>query len=144
MSNKFIDPENIKDIEEKIKNCPTIKDINDLVNITFPTWIVGFIDKYSDDYSHLNTNWELLSKKNININPTQIIIVDNILYDDNHKLIQIFIDLYTMVGFLVRTKNDVFICKICNKAIPNLEMYKRMKEMNINVPEKWSNKCSKC
>jgi hypothetical protein len=39
----YEDPKNTEDIIENIKNCPTIKEINDLVELTFPKWILYYL-----------------------------------------------------------------------------------------------------
>jgi hypothetical protein len=141
----FKDPENVEDIKETLKTLPTMKDILDLINKVFPNWIVTFFDKYSNDYPHLDKNWELITKE-LNIPKSQILIVENIYNkdDEEHLLINLFCDIFTRSGFIVRRKNEIFPCEVCNAAIPNNESYNKMKESNIQVPETWTQKCTTC
>ncbi len=141
--NNYSDPSNLESILESIKTLPTIKDILDLVKSVFPSWIVCFLKKFSNDYPHMETNWNILIK-NHNIRKGQIMIVDYLIDDDNHKLINIFTEIFTQAGFVVRTKYELFPCETCNSAIPSLAFYNKMKEQKLNIPEKWDKKCSNC
>lgn len=143
MTDKYIDPENVQEIIENVKNCPTIKDINDLINKIFPDWILYYLVKYSDDYPHLEYNWNS-TVKTYNLRKGKILIVDEIVKDDSHLLIDLFCNIYTQIGFIVRTKDEILPCKVCDKAIPSQESYNKMKELNMNIPEKWDSKCINC
>ncbi len=57
-TSSYTDPENIEDIFEKIKEAKTIKDVKELIDRTFPTWIVNFTNSYSSDYACLQNNWQ--------------------------------------------------------------------------------------
>lgn len=142
---KFKDPENLEEIRDLITKCPTLKEIIELIEQIYPNWIITFLHKYSDDYPHLEKNWEILTKKT-NINKTQILIVEYIDDEDdgNHELIQLFVQLFNEIGFIVRSKEEIFPCKICKAAIPHIPSYNKMKELNLEVPEVWNDKCSKC
>jgi hypothetical protein len=143
ISNKYIDPSNLEDILEQIKTLPTLKEVLELSKSTFPDWIICFLDKFSQDYPHMENNWNTLTSKH-NIRKGQIMIINYIIDDDNHRLINIFAEIFTQAGFVVRTKNELFPCEVCNSAIPSLGFYNKMKEQNLNVPENWSKKCSTC
>lgn len=140
---KFIDPKNISDILEEIKNAPSMKDIYEIIEKVYPGWILMFLVKYSDDYNHIQRNWEYACKEN-KLNKGQIMIVDTLEFDDDHKLIQIFCEIYAKSGFMVRGKDELYPCEICDCAIPCEESYNIMKQKGLNVPEKWSNRCIKC
>ena len=142
---KFKDPENLEEIKNLITQCPTLKEVIDLIEKIYPNWIITFLDKYSDDYPHLYANWEILSKET-NTKRTQILIVEyiNAEEDENHELLQIFVQLFTKIGFIVRSKEEIFPCRICKAAIPHRPSYEKMKELKIDVPEVWNDKCSKC
>ena len=84
---KYIDPPNIEEILEQIKNMPTLGDIKVLLDQIFPDWLVGTIDEYSKDYPTLNKNWKDVCKM-IGVPTLQIILINNnMIIDDNHKLI---------------------------------------------------------
>ena len=139
----YTDPKNVEEVIENIKNCPTIKDINNLLENTFPGWILYYLVKYSDDYPHLESNWNSVIEK-YNIKKGKIMIVDEIISDENHTLINLFCNIYTQVGFIVRSKNELIPCKVCDKAIPSEESYNKMKKLNIIVPDEWQVICKNC
>lgn len=143
MTDKYIDPKNVKEIIESIKNCPTIKDINDLISKIFPDWILYYLVKYSDDYPHLEYNWNS-AVNTYNLKKGKIIVVDEIKKDDSHSLVNLFCNIYTQVGFIVRDKTEIIPCEVCDKAIPAEELYNKMKKQNLNIPSKWNSKCIKC
>ena len=127
----FKDPNNIYEIKELIKKFPSLKEIIDLINQVFPGWIITFLDKYSDDYPHLESNWNILTKET-NIQKAKILIVEKIDEGDDYELIQIFVQLFNKIGFIVREKTEIFPCKMCKSAIPHKPSYDKMKELNIN------------
>ena len=144
--NDYVDPENVDEILEKIKSCATIKEIDNLIKETFFNWIVEFLDRYSYDYPHLQTNWEIITKQ-FNIKHAKIMIVDKTVNDNDEKysLIRVFSEIFTQSGFIVRSKDELFSCKICGGAIPNEETYNKIKETGLSlIPEKWDTKCIDC
>ena len=143
MTDKYIDPKNVEEIIETIKNCPTVKHINDLIDKIVPGWILYYLVKYSDDYPHLEYNWKSSIEK-YNLRKGKIIVVDEIKKDDSHSLINLFCNIYTQIGFIVRDKTEIIPCKVCDKAIPCEKSYNKMKELNLNVPSEWNSKCVKC
>jgi hypothetical protein len=141
---KYADPPNVDNIIDKIKNLPTLGDIKPLVDEYFPDWIVGIIDSYSEDYPMLEKNWRHVCKQ-LNVTPVKIIIVDcNIILDDTHKLVSLFSEILTKSGFCVRSKNHLFPCKKCGKALPQPEFYDLLKPNHSNIPTKWSIICENC
>ena len=144
MSDTYKDPENLEAIINDIQNLNSLKDVNDFINTIYPGWILFFLHKYSHDYPHLQSNWEFSSKKN-NTKPAKIMIVDYFQYDNQHELINIFAEIYTLNGFVVRSKDDITPCNKCDCAIPSIDRFNQMKESNVKLNiDKWSNKCSKC
>jgi hypothetical protein len=140
----YKDPENRDEILDKIKDCETLKDINELIKEVYPTWIVNFIDNYSTDYPHLQANWKYVVRE-MNIKKGQILLIDDYKSDDDHKLIQIFFDIYTSLGFIVRKKDELIPCNICHRAIPNETLFKKMKDAKLNLKiDTWSSTCSTC
>ena len=142
----YSDPENKDEIIEKIRYCKTLKDIETLIIETFPNWIIKFSNKYSNDYPHLQSNWENISKE-FKIKNCQIIIVDKVIKenDEKHTLLIIFAELFTRSGFIVRDKDELIVCEVCNAAIPCEETYNMMKEKGIELPiNEWNPYCSEC
>ncbi len=141
---KYVDPDNVKEILTLITTKKTFGEIYDMICTIFPGWIISFADNYSKDYKHLSINWSIFSKE-INTNPAQIVIVDELYQEDQqHVLIQIFTEIFTKCGFQVRTKDDLILCKICHLAIPSQRNYIKMKELNLDVPEIWKDYCTTC
>ena len=144
MENKYKDPENFDTVFEKIKNSKTLKEINDLIIEIYPDWILHFLDSYSLDYPHLQKNWEIATEKN-NIKTAKIIIVEFLIKDEDHKLVNIFSEILTATGFIIRSKDELLYCETCNRAIPCENTFNSIKENNIKINiDTWSNKCSGC
>ena len=143
MQDLFKDPSNVDEIKEQIINCPTVKDVIEIINSVYPSWLVNTIDDYSEDYPHLTKNWEIICAK-FQIQKQKIIVVEDIVNDSEHTLVKFFADYFTSVGCIVRTKYDIVPCIVCNRGIPNEEIYNKMKELEMNVPEKWLAKCINC
>ena len=148
MSDKYVDPENIDDIIEQIKECKMHNDVMDLIIKTFPTWILGYPKKYSDDYPSLTNNWNFICEK-IGCKPLNVIIVDSVQFeeydkDNNHKLIRLFADILTRFGHSVRRSTEFIGCKVCGDAIPNQNLYNEMVSRKVPTPSCWRVKCEKC
>jgi hypothetical protein len=139
----FIDPRNTPQIIEKIKSLPTLGDIKPLLDETFPDWIIGSMTEYSSDYPHLQRNWETICKT-AKIKPVGIVIVKDIVFDDNHTLIQMFAETLTKAGFVVRRKGELMPCDNCNSAIPHPNLYDKMKLGGLPVPKRWARTCMNC
>jgi hypothetical protein len=72
-------------------------------------------------------------------------IVDYLNTGDDYSLIKIFSEIYTISGFIVRSKDELFPCSVCNKAIPNRETFNKIKELDIYLPiSDWDNTCFYC
>lgn len=141
----FKDPDEIslKGILDDLKNSKTTDEIQSTIEKSLPGWLIYSLDKYSDDYIHLQLNWENICEK-LNTNPKKIIIVEDIYFDRDHLLINIFCERMTREGYVVRRKCELQKCTICNSAIPTFLLYENMKYNKIIVPIKWTRKCSKC
>lgn len=144
LSEKYKDPPNTDEIMEKMKSLPTIRELNDLIEEIFPDWFVAFMVKYSPDYPNLTTNWNKICDI-AKTNPTHVMIVEEILNDENHLLINAFADCYTKAGFSLRRKREIIPCQKCNDiAVPSQYMWKVFQENHIPVPTVWSDKCAEC
>ena len=145
MSDKYNDPENLDKIVDKLKTIPTMKGIIDLVHEVYPGWILYYLKKYSHDYPHLQANWEFSCKEK-KVHPAQIIVVDYFKYTDENKLLNIFSEIFTLSGFIVRSKDDIIPCEKCDRAIPTLSRFNQMKtaeNLKLDITD-WSSTCSKC
>ena len=123
-----------------LSKLPTIKDVYDYIEKKYPNWIIDALDKYSEDYPILAKNWEQTAKE-AKVITQKIIIVKNLEADEQ----LVFCELLTGVGFHVSTQYEIIHCKICQNAIPSLQYYNNLKQINpTTIPENWSDKCISC
>ena len=123
----------------EVNELPTIKDVFDLIQSKYPNWIVDLVDRYSEDYPHLQNNWKKLaeiSKMKMN----KIVIVENFENEDQLS----FAELLSQSGFVVRTKTEFIPCTVCHSAIPTKTIYNKMKENIKQIDFEWNNKCRNC
>jgi len=140
----YKDPENIDTLLEKMKEVESIEDISDLVTNIFPTWIIGLLDDFSDDYPHIQKGWINMCKK-IGLKRNKIIIVDDMVFDKEHTFIIAIAECFTRAGFMVRRKSEYIPCKVCKKAVPSYQSWEVMKENYIPcIPTIWKDTCSTC
>ena len=141
----FKDPDNFEEILETLKETPTLEGVLQLIDKCFPNWIIAFLDRFCDDYPHLQDNWEKLCMMiDEEMKTTQILIVEDITFDDDHKLQKLFCELFTRTGFCVKRKVEFIPCPICNKAIPTEWYYDIIKTGKFEIPDVYSDKCSNC
>lgn len=138
---KYQDPDNTVEILLDIKNSPTIGDVKNLMDKTFPGLFITVLPSFSEDYPHLNDNW-LKICKSLNTTPKQIIILDN--YNEDSTLIQKFCECFTTAGFCVRKKMEFIPCQNCSKAIPSIPVYDLFKSNNFNIPKTYLSVCQNC
>lgn len=140
MSN-YNDPENYEEVFENIKNCPTIKEVIEVINKTYPDWIYGFFDGFSKDYPHLDNNWRKVCMQ-MKVSPSKVMLVKDFDFNnDNMKLINIFCELFTKCGFSIKKEREYIICKNCNLLIPVPEIYERFKNSGFSIPSNWNSEC---
>jgi hypothetical protein len=140
---KYRDPRDAIEIVEKLKTLPTIKDVKLFADNIFPGWFISSINEYSSDYPHLTDNWNTVCSL-IKCKRAQIIIVDDIIDDQDHTIVKMFAECFTLSGFNVRIKKEYFECSNCGRAIPSFKLWKSFKEKRLNIPEKWSTTCTNC
>ena len=142
---KYVDPENADEILEKIKTLPTMGEVKQLIEETFPEWFVALLDDYCPDYPQLRVNWRVVCHK-LGISPTKVVIVEEINFDDDkHKLTKTFAELLTRVGFSVRRKIEFTPCRVCHKAIPSPELHEQFRVRgDVKIPPTWSQYCVGC
>ena len=138
----YKDPENVEEILERLKTLPTLKEVKELIDQVFPTWIVTAIPGYSNDYKFFQNNWIMISGMG-HVPTTEILIVGDMVFDEDHILIRTFAELLTRSGFSVRRKQEFIPCETCGLAIPTLNFYNLIEERSV-IPPKWSSKCTSC
>jgi hypothetical protein len=145
----YKDPDNVIQILENLRQIPNLNGILQLIDEIYPKWIISFIDDYSPDYRFLKEGWEHICDES-NTKPTQIMIVDCIsmdVEDPTHSLIRALSELFTLMGFSVRGKAELYPCSVCSLAIPQKSVYDYFKNNVIkgkNVPTIWSKNCIGC
>jgi hypothetical protein len=149
MEKNYSDPENYQTIIEELKNCEKHNDVLKLIDTVYPLWIVKWCPKFSDDYPSFTHNWNFISKK-IGTKPLNVILVDYIHTDNTdknvytYKLLGFFCEILTAFGHCVRRKEEFTECTKCKSAVPSFIIYEQLKERHIEIPKKWSFKCSIC
>lgn len=141
-NNLHKDPENWQELLEKMKGLKTLGEVLEMFQTVFPGIVVGFLDGYSPDYPHLTEDWEKIASLN-NVTRKQIMILDNVSYSDNHKLIRHFCECFTRAGFSVKRKMEFIPCEKTGLAIPSEIMYHIYKSDDRIVPESYSQISSK-
>jgi hypothetical protein len=143
-TSSYVDTESMSEILESIKLAESHDEVIDLINTSFPGWIIGWPKRYSKDYPHFQNNWEFVCKKSQS-KTLSVIIVDQIIFNDpKYKVIQLFCELLTVFGHSVRRKEEFIGCKICGDAIPTQMVYNQLVERKIPVPTCWMVKCRTC
>ena len=143
-NNKYKDPKNKDEIIKETRNAKTHGDVMKIINRTFPGWILGCSEDYSDDYEHYKNTWKKICNK-IGCKMLNIVIVDYLVFKNkDYYLIEMFSELLTRFGHSVKTKFDFIQCSKCSKSIPVKENYNLLKNNNISVPDTWSDVCIKC
>ena len=144
MSIKYQDPSNTEEILDNIRLSQTLGEIKNILDNTFPGWFIGMLPKFSEDYPNLTDSWNKICLQT-NSEKKQIIIVDEINPDkDKHSLLYVFIELFTKMGFIVRTKQEIIPCEKCGCALPTQLSWSLYKKAKLNIPENWSQFCIKC
>lgn len=146
----FIDQPNKRDVIERIHNLNDEKDdekddekIQEFISSILPNWLVYSTDNYSDDYPHLRSNWNQICKMT-KTSPKKIVLVQDIVFDENHEVVKEMCEFMTKRGYVVRRAGEFIVCRTCMKAIPCIEVWHLLKEKGLNVPSEWSDKCRRC
>ena len=142
-SQKYLDPPNAIEIIEKVKTLPTIGDIKLLAEELFPGWCLSTAKEYSKDYPNLTENWKIVCKAT-KTTQAQILLVDDVFFEDENSIIRMFSECFTRAGFSVRKNNDYTECSKCKAIIPSLELWSIFKEKGFKVPITWSGDCVAC
>ena len=140
---KYKDPEQSDKLAQDILKITKLSTLQYYIDNLFPGWLVISLNKYCSDYPHFQNNWEKICKLS-GIEPNKIILVSDIFFDDDHKLMRLVCEHLTKHGCVVRRISEFVACEVCNAAIPCLEIYDQLRNRNIKTPKIWSRKCSEC
>lgn len=140
----MLDPENVTELNQKIDEIKSDDDLQTILKEVYPTWIDKVYNSYSPDYIYLQKNWEKICKE-IDIPVSKIVLVEDIIFDDKHTIINRLSEIMTSkFGYCVRRKNEFTSCPYCDKVIPCEELHAMMKAHNMPVPSKWMPRCKNC
>ena len=140
----YVDPSNTKDILNDLTECKTIGEVYHLIQQIFPEWVVCFLQDFCPGYPHLTKNWHTICK-DLEVTPTQIIIVRDLFTDEEHDLVKHFAECFTKAGFAVRRMGEYIPCTKCEKvAIPTSHSRNIMKKLELPIPENKTLICKKC
>jgi hypothetical protein len=140
----YQDPENADEIVEKLKECENHDQVVNLINETFPGWILGWPKRYGVDFPSFQNNWEYVCKKS-GTRTLSVIIVDTIVFNDTkYKLLKMFCEILTLFGHSVRRKGEFIGCKMCGDAIPSESVFLELVERKNTTLPCWMIKCREC
>lgn len=135
----FADTQERSEILSKLDS----KNFEELINQYYSGWLVASVLEYSSDYPHLQSNWKRICEMN-KVNTKKIVFVSDIIFDDNHKIINEIAERMTKEGYCIRRASEFIICSKCEKAIPCKPIWFLLKEKGFKVPKEWKNTCEKC
>lgn len=133
------------------------KELMEKINDFDKDWVCKILDRYSEDYPHLQKNWEKICKEVVKKETKKIILVNKIPVNkddkDYEKISLICKELYEK-GYIVRRDEEFIGCPVCQMAIPNENLYNKLRDFKnikdvklpkyFSIPEYWSEKCVKC
>lgn len=131
----------MSDILQELKEVKNAQEVGELIEKHYPAWITYGAEKYSEDYSHLQKNWENVCKL-ARTTPKKILLVKTVLFDGS-PLAQLC-NMLTYNGFCVRCSEDFIVCDRCMKVIPSMLLWEQMRQKGVPVPSTWSARCCKC
>ena len=128
-------------IIQELKEVKNSQEVGDLIEKHYPGWIVYGAERYSEDYSHLQKNWEKICGLS-RTTPKKILLVKSIVFD--RSPLSELCNMLTYNGFCVRCSEDFIVCDKCMNVIPSAPIWEQMRAKKVPVPEEWSARCSKC
>lgn len=146
--NHFIDPPNKDEIlatlELEAKNDNFDREqFREYVDRILPGWLVYATDQYSKDYPHLTNNWQRICEETKSRHE-QIVLVQDIKFDNDHLVLKTVCEIMTRRGYCVRRSEEFIVCDKCLKAIPCKDVWHLLKEKGLPVPNEWSRRCKEC
>ena len=141
----YTDPASTPEILQELRNLPTIGGVKELIDKTFPGWMIAALDGYCSDYPHLSRNWSTICDAAC-VGKTQILIVEDLCFDETHTLIRSFAECLTAAGFSIRRQKEFIPCQSCNIiAVPSPETHEFFKgKASVVQPDKWEPVCASC
>ena len=143
---KFKNPENTKEILSKISEMKTYEEFKNIIDETFPMWILNSCDKYTDDYPHFNSNWKKICEVQ-KITLKKIVLVKGIIFNDpDYSLLNNICEILTRFGYCVRRISEFTKCEKCNSAIPCIEIWEHLNTncKKFKIPKQWNCNCENC
>jgi len=131
------------EILDQLTSAQTIADAERVIERYYPNWLLLSLERYSEDYPHLQNNWLRLCQ-DMQTEPKKIVLVNEILFGDTPTTLNKICEFMTKKGYVVRRSNEFVACSVCERAIPCLEIWTFLKEKGFPVPSAWSNKCTSC
>lgn len=139
----FTNSEKRSEILAKIEDAKSKEDIEALIEEYYPDWLVYSLSGYSTDYPHLQSNWLKICEMS-KVTPKKIVLVANIIFDNEHTIINKVAEKMTHVGYCIRRVSEFIACPKCEKAIPCKDIWFLLKDKGFKVPKEWKNKCENC
>ena len=135
------DPESVS--IEDLRKLPTMKEVLEYTKTNYPNWIVGFADRYSDDYPHLTCTWVEMAKM-LKTEPSQIMLVSYVperLNLKQHPVLSAICDIFSRGGFMIRYGEDFQPCTECQALLPTKKTYTKL---SVQPPFEWRSICRLC
>ena len=139
LEGKYRDREDTEQILESLKTAKNMADVHAIVADTYPSWILGFLKGFCPNYPHLTQNWERVCSE-IGVPKAEVMIVEFVSADDDHKLIRAFAECFTRAGFAVRSHADYVPCRSTGMAVPRERLwnvFRNMEELRDKVPSEY-------
>ena len=142
--NKYMDPPNLKEIQEELKSIQDHSDIRKTIERVFPDWLAHTTDHYSKDYPHFQKNWETMCRVG-KLTKQSLVLVEFLDFNKpNHRLVMDFAEKMTKSGYCVRRLGEFNGCDKCGAAIPVERLWVHLKKLKFPIPDEWSTHCVEC
>jgi len=119
-----------------------LKEVLDFLEKHLNGWIVGFSNRFSDDYPHLTCTW-VETCKSLRCNPAQIMLVSYVPHknDDKRVFLNSVCDIFSQSGFSIRRYTEFVACSVCKSLLPSKKAFSKL---SVRPPFPWSNMCRHC
>ena len=120
-----------------------LKAVLKYTNKNYPKWIVGFANRYSDDFPHLTCTWVEMAKM-LKTEPSQIMLTSYVPKQNelgSHPVLSAICDIFSRSGFMIRENNKFITCPVCFALLPTKKTYK---QLTVKPPFAWADTCRLC
>lgn len=118
-------------------------EIENLIKLYYPGWLISSASCYSSDYKFLQTNWEHVCSLT-NRSPQKIVFVKDFFFkNSSYSVLNELCDFLTKSGYCLRRYTEFVLCYLCSRAIPCKELWELIKNKD-GVPSTWSAHCMDC